>query len=212
MARPDLWRLREVDRIEGDFEHQGLLDLADRAEALDRVVAHEPVEPFQLLVGEAEIGLADRQQLARLASSSRRCSPNNKRSACRCRAPRTSARNRRSSGSRFHLYQRPALAAGDIGAVAALQHHPLDRGVAGAGADLLERLEILRLDQRGEVEALGIEPGGEGFEPRAGARSAAARADPPRRRTRCRRAGRRRDSRRASSPRRSCGRAVAGAR
>ena len=53
-----------VDRIEGDFEHQGLLDLADRAEALDRVVADEAVEPFQLLVGEAEIGLADRQQLA----------------------------------------------------------------------------------------------------------------------------------------------------
>jgi hypothetical protein len=64
MARPDLWRLLSVDRIEGDLEHQALLDLAHRAEALDRVAADEAVEPFQLLVGEAEIGLADRQQLA----------------------------------------------------------------------------------------------------------------------------------------------------
>src|SRR4051812_4503589 len=56
--------LAGVDRIEGDLEHQALLDLAHRAEALDGVGAHPTVEPFQLLVGEAEIGLADRQQLA----------------------------------------------------------------------------------------------------------------------------------------------------
>src|SRR4051812_28328392 len=48
-----------VDRIERDFEHQRLLDLAHRAEALDRVAAHPAVDPFQLLVGEPEIGLAD---------------------------------------------------------------------------------------------------------------------------------------------------------
>ena len=57
-----------VDRIEGDFEHQRFLHLADRAEALDRLVADEPVEPFQFLVGEAEIGLADRQQVAGLGA------------------------------------------------------------------------------------------------------------------------------------------------
>src|SRR5204862_535498 len=44
----------------------------NRAEPLDRMVAHEPVEPFQLLVGEAEIGLADRKQLAGLAPAAER--------------------------------------------------------------------------------------------------------------------------------------------
>ena len=55
--------LARVDRIEGDFEDQALLDLADRAEALNRLVPDEPVEPEQLLVGESEIGLADGEQL-----------------------------------------------------------------------------------------------------------------------------------------------------
>ncbi len=54
--------LAGVDRIERDFEHQRLVGFAHRAEAVDGVLAHMPVEPFQLLVGEAEIGLADRQQ------------------------------------------------------------------------------------------------------------------------------------------------------
>jgi hypothetical protein len=47
------------------------------------------------------------------------------------------------SGSRFHLYQSPVRRPGDIGAVAALEHHALDRGVAGAGADFLQRFEGL---------------------------------------------------------------------
>src|SRR6185503_6149606 len=55
-----------VDRIERDFEDESFLDLADRAEALDRVPPNPPVEPFQFLIGEAEIGLADRKQLSRL--------------------------------------------------------------------------------------------------------------------------------------------------
>src|SRR5690242_14424196 len=53
-----------VDRIEGDLQHQALLDLAHRSEALDRVTADPAIEPFQLLVGEAEIGLPDGEQLA----------------------------------------------------------------------------------------------------------------------------------------------------
>src|SRR5471032_553317 len=56
---------RTRDAVEGHFEHELLLDLAHRAEAVGRVVAHPFVEPAQLLVGEPEIGLADRRQLAR---------------------------------------------------------------------------------------------------------------------------------------------------
>src|SRR6185437_14321775 len=51
-----------VDRIERDFEHERLFDLAHRTEALDRVAADPAVEPFQLVIGEAEIGLADGEQ------------------------------------------------------------------------------------------------------------------------------------------------------
>ena len=61
-----------VDRIEGDFEHQALLDLAHRPEALDRVAADPAVEPLQLLVGEAEIGLADRKQLTLVGPAAER--------------------------------------------------------------------------------------------------------------------------------------------
>src|SRR5205085_747705 len=55
-----------VDRIERHFEHQALLDLAHGPEALDGVPADPAVEPFQFLVGETEIGLADREQLIAL--------------------------------------------------------------------------------------------------------------------------------------------------
>ena len=51
-----------VDRIERDLEHEAGPDRAHRSEALGRVVAHPAVELRQLLVGEAEIGLADRLQ------------------------------------------------------------------------------------------------------------------------------------------------------
>src|SRR6266851_470521 len=55
---------RAADAVEGDLQHQLVLDLADGPEAVGGVVAHPFVEPTQLLVGEAEIGLADRRQLA----------------------------------------------------------------------------------------------------------------------------------------------------
>src|SRR3546814_8012794 len=61
---PRLVTFRGVDRVEGDFEHERLFDLAHRAKAVQRVVAHELVEPFELLVGETRIGFADGQQLA----------------------------------------------------------------------------------------------------------------------------------------------------
>src|SRR5207253_1993949 len=52
-----------VDRIERDLEYQALVGFAHRPEAVDRVVAHVAVELLELLVGEAEVGLSDWQQL-----------------------------------------------------------------------------------------------------------------------------------------------------
>ena len=113
MASAGLVALAVVDRIERDLEHQALVGLAHRAEAVDGVLAHMAVEPFQLLVGEAEIGLADRQQFGALRRdrrpSSRRCSPN--RSDERLPLPRWAyiSTQSTSSGSRFHLYHSPVL-------------------------------------------------------------------------------------------------------
>ena len=64
MARPDLCRV--LLWIESKATRApGLLDLADRAETLDGVVADPAVDPAQLLVSETEIGLADGKQLTR---------------------------------------------------------------------------------------------------------------------------------------------------
>ena len=52
------------NRVEGDLEHQAAVGLAHRAEAVDRVLSHMAVDLLQFLVGEARIGLADREQLA----------------------------------------------------------------------------------------------------------------------------------------------------
>ena len=53
-----------LQALEGHLEDQAVVrlgaDRADRAEAFDGVVADELVDLLQLLVGEAEIGLADR--------------------------------------------------------------------------------------------------------------------------------------------------------
>src|SRR3546814_10776990 len=43
-----------------------------RTEAIEGVVAHEFVEPLQLLVGEARIGLAHRQQLGSVGPAAER--------------------------------------------------------------------------------------------------------------------------------------------
>jgi hypothetical protein len=58
---------RALQALERDFQDQPLLglvdDMADGTEFFDRVAADEAVDLQQLLVGEAEIGLADRHQL-----------------------------------------------------------------------------------------------------------------------------------------------------
>ena len=87
-----------LQALEGDLEHQAVVGLgahgADRAEAVGGVVAHEAVDLRQLLVGEAEIGLADRGQRRRRRPRRRRCSRSSSPSACRGRAGRTSAPRR----------------------------------------------------------------------------------------------------------------------
>src|SRR6267142_5101108 len=58
---------RACQAFEGDLQHQPLVRLMhhmpDRSEFFDCVAAHEAIDLQQLLVGEAEIGLADRHQL-----------------------------------------------------------------------------------------------------------------------------------------------------
>src|SRR6266404_9696899 len=58
---------RALQPLEGDFQHQALVrpmhDVADRAELFGGVAADETVDLQQFLVGEAEIGFADRHQL-----------------------------------------------------------------------------------------------------------------------------------------------------
>ena len=55
-----------VDRIEGHLEHEAAVGFADRAEPIDRVGADMAVDCLELIVGEAGIGLADREQLGAL--------------------------------------------------------------------------------------------------------------------------------------------------
>src|SRR6266567_4723502 len=64
---------RACQAFEGDLQHQPLIRLMhhmpDRPEFFDCVAAHEAIDLQQLLVGEAEIGLADRHQLLALLAS-----------------------------------------------------------------------------------------------------------------------------------------------
>ena len=71
MATPDLWRVERAMPSKAISSTSPGVDLAHRPEAVGGVVAHPFVEPAQLLVGEAEIGLADRRQLALAVAASR---------------------------------------------------------------------------------------------------------------------------------------------
>ena len=67
IATPDLCRVERCQPLEGDFQHQPLVRLMHDMRAPGRifggVAADEAVDLQQFLVGEAEIGLADRHQL-----------------------------------------------------------------------------------------------------------------------------------------------------
>ena len=73
MASPDLCRVercRPSNATSSTRPWSALVHhLAHRAEALDGVAAHEAVDLHQLLVGEAEIGLADRHQLVAVVAA-----------------------------------------------------------------------------------------------------------------------------------------------
>src|SRR3546814_6613591 len=77
--------------------------------------------------------------------------------------------------TRFRSIPEPRAAARDIGRVAALEHHALDRRVAGAGAQFRQFVEMRGLDHRRQVEMARGEARDEGFElaPPLGPRQAA---------------------------------------
>ena len=77
-------------------------------------------------------------------------------------------------GSRFHFHHWPLGAAGQIGGVAALQHHAFDRiGVlAGAGAGRIfarrrQRVPMVEGDRRRQVYSGIVEPGDKRLQPLA---------------------------------------------
>ena len=59
---PDLCRVERLQALEGQLEDELGLDGADRAELLDHVAADEGVDPADLLVGQARVGLGDRHE------------------------------------------------------------------------------------------------------------------------------------------------------
>ena len=214
MARPDLWRFERWIESKATSSTSFFSTSRTGPKRCERVVADEAVEPFQLLVGEAEIGLADRQQLAaRLLGPAAEGVI-----GIVGRALAAAAR-----GVHQHAIgdERIALPFVPEAGLAAGRH----RGCRGASAS---RPRSRRRGRRrgssssaskssASISAERSKRAGsrrvtKRFEPRAALGRAAAGAGPRRRRTGCRRGGRRPDSRRASSPRRSCGRAAAGAR
>ncbi|PAV93018.1 hypothetical protein WR25_02291 [Diploscapter pachys] len=153
-----------VDRIERDLQHQRLLHFAHWAEALHRMAAHEAVEHPQFLVGDPRIGLADRQQLALFGPAAEGIV------AVIGRSPPVAAlrvHHHAIGGQRIALPFVPQAGAPptDIGAVAAFQHHALDRRIARAGADRLQFREAVGRDHLAEIEAIGIEPRHERLQP-----------------------------------------------
>ncbi len=63
---------RARQSLEGDFQHQALIRLMHHmpngSEFFGGVAAHEAVDLQQLFIGEAEIGLADRNQFVAVAA------------------------------------------------------------------------------------------------------------------------------------------------
>ena len=110
---PGLVARRALDAFKGDLQHEAeihrRLDRPHRPEPVYRVVAHEFVELFQLVIREAEIGLAHRHQRAFIGPRPRTCSRNSNSTVCRGRAGHTSAPTSIvfCIGSFFHLNHGP---------------------------------------------------------------------------------------------------------
>ena len=162
MARPDLWRVDFCKPSKATSSTSPWVclvhHLAHGPEAGDGVVAHEAVDAQKLLVGEAEIGLADRHQL--LALRARRPDAEGvvgiKRGALAVAALGIHQHGVDQKRVALPLPPRPLRPAGEVGGVAPLEHHPLDRLGVGSGAG------------GGRVGAGGgkLLPGGEGHERR----------------------------------------------
>ena len=125
---------RGLDGIEGDLEHQRRAHRPDGTELLDGVVTDEAVELQELRVGEAGIGLAHRHELvvARVAAAPGAESIVGIVGGALAVAARGIHENAiDGEGGALPFVPEAARAARDIEAVPALQHQPLDAGVAG---------------------------------------------------------------------------------
>ena len=92
-ATPDLCRVDSCAASNATSSTSAFSTSRTGPNRADGVVADPAVEERQLLVGEAEIGLADRHQLV-VRATRRTCSRNRSCCACRGRAARTSAPRR----------------------------------------------------------------------------------------------------------------------
>src|SRR6185503_801634 len=155
-----------VDRIERDLEHEALLNLAHRAEALYRVAADPAVEPFQLLVGEAEVRLADGKELFCLGPAAESVVAV---IAGPLPGPPLGVHQHAVGGQRIALPFVPQACAapGNVGTVTPLEHDPFDAGIAGVQPEVFELLEALRLDQLRDIEPVGIDLRSEALEARS---------------------------------------------
>ena len=121
-----------VHPLERDLDHQLGRDRAHGAEAFGGVVADEAVEFAQLLVGKAEIGLADRHQVGARpqAEGEVRIEPR----PLPVAALRVHHHRVHDARVALPLEPRAARAAADVSGVAPLDHHPLDHRVGRVGA------------------------------------------------------------------------------
>src|SRR3546814_19733809 len=101
--------------------------------SVDRVVADEFVEPLELFVGEARIGLAHRQQFPRVGPAAEGIVRIEARAAA-IAALRIQHHAIGDARIALPFIPEPRPAARDIGRVAALEHHALDPRLAGPGA------------------------------------------------------------------------------
>src|SRR5262249_22586992 len=139
--QPRFVAARSLQAFERHFEHETLVglvhNLAHGAETVDGIAAHEPVDCAKLGIGEAEIRLADRNQLVatlgaapdaeRIVGIERRAL-----AAAALRIHEHCVDNERIA---LPLPPKPLRSAREIGRVAPLEHHALDCVGIGAGSD-----------------------------------------------------------------------------
>ena len=140
-ARPDLWRVDSCTLSNSNSATSAGDSTRTGPEALDRVVAHPAVELLQFLVGEAGIGLAHRHQLAAGCAGvvHHRAPAAEGEIGIEGRALAVAAlgiHQHRVDDEGVALPLEPVAldAAGDVGALPALQHQALDAAGARIGA------------------------------------------------------------------------------